>query len=292
MFESCGIRRLGFLLLIDALIFFICAAFFFAGKLMFFSSAGNPEEKPVFLPVIMYHSVHEGTPSEYAVTPEQVRNDLRWLNEHGYRSVTALQLAEYTEGKGELPEKPVLITLDDGFYNNLSDFLPVLEEAEMTAIVSIVGKYTSQVAAADPHVPAYSYLTWEDVRGLIASGRIEIGNHTYDMHSIKGARRGCAKIPGETAEEYSAALMRDVGLLQTEIHLNTGSTPIAFAYPFGSVCQESGAVLRECGIKMTLTCYERPNYITRDPGCLYGIFRYNRSGLYSTEEFMEKLTAE
>ena len=38
--------------------------------------------------------------------------------------------------------------------------------------------------------------------------------------------------------------------------------------------------------------YEKPNYITRNPDCLYGINRYNRSGLYSTEEFMSKLLKE
>ena len=41
---------------------------------------------------------------------------------------------------------------------------------------------------------------------------------------------------------------------------------------------------------MTLTCREGMNLITRDPDCLYGIFRYNRSGLLSTEDFMERLT--
>lgn len=65
---------------------------------------------------------------------------------------------------------------------------------------------------------------------------------------------------------------------------------MVFAYPFGSLCPESLPVLRDSGILMTLTCREGMNLITRDPDCLYGIFRYNRSGLLSTGEYMADLT--
>ncbi len=71
-----------------------------------------------------------------------------------------------------------------------------------------------------------------------------------------------------------------------------GTSPVVFTYPFGAVSRESLPVLRDCGFLMTLTCRELPNYITRDPNCLYGIGRYNRSGLTSTEAFMERLTKE
>ncbi len=251
--------------------------------------ADNTEEAPAALPVIMYHSVCEKEPSPYTVTPRQLESDLAWLSDNGYRSVTAEQLIGYTRGRGKLPEKPVLITFDDGFYNNLSLALPLLEKYDMTAIVSIVGRYTDDYAAADPHADSYSYLTWDDVSRLLSSGRIEIGSHTYDLHSGT-VRKGCARLPDETAEDYTAMLAADVGLLSTELHLNCGVSPVVFAYPFGALCPESLPVLRDSGILMTLTCREGMNLITRDPDCLYGIFRYNRSGLLSTEEYMERLT--
>lgn len=251
--------------------------------------AENSPEPPVSLPVIMYHSVCEKEPSAYTVTPAQLESDLAWLRDHGCKTVTTEQLIDYTSGIGQLPEKPVLITFDDGFYNNLSLALPLLEKYDMTALVSIVGRYTDDYAAADPHADSYSYLTWEDLSALLASGRIEIGSHTYDLHSDT-VRKGCARLPDETLEDYSAMLAADVGLLSTELHLNCGVSPVVFAYPFGSLCPESLPVLRDSGILMTLTCREGMNLITRDPDCLYGIFRYNRSGLLTTEEYMEPLT--
>lgn len=287
-----GWRRLGMTLIADALIFVLCAAFFFIGRLMFFSSADNGGGKGIFLPVIMYHSVYGNTPGEYIVTPAQAESDLRWLSGHGYTAVSAGEVIEYSAGRGALPEKPVMITLDDGYYNNLSEFLPLLEKYDMCAVVSVVGMYTDRLAAADPHVPAYSYLTWEDIAELSASGRVEIGNHTYDMHSLRGTRRGCMKLPGEDEKAYREALSADIGTLQSEIMSHTGLLPQVFAYPFGAISPESLPLLREQGIRMTLTCYEKPNYITRSPDCLYGIFRYNRSGLLSTEEYMARLLHE
>ena len=253
------------------------------------TSATEKNEPPVALPVIMYHSVHGSQPSEYVVTPEQLRSDLEWLHKNGYISVSASQLIDYTRGHGDLPEKPVLITFDDGFYNNLSLVLPLLEEFDMQAIVSIVGQYTESVAPKDPHSDAYSYLTWEDVKILADSGRVEIGNHTYDMHFGNGIRRGCAKIASESEEEYHKILLDNLMLMQLETKQCIGITPVIFAYPFGYICRESIPVMRDCGFLITLTCHEQMNYIERDEKSLIGLSRYNRSGNYSTEEFMKKL---
>ena len=274
---------------------FLTAALFaalFLGVGCIVSTAAKSQPQPVPLPVIMYHSVCDKAPTDYVVTPQQLRSDLEWLKNNGFESVSAQQLINYTRGNGDLPKKPVLITFDDGFYNNLSLALPLLEKYNMKAVVSIVGRYTDDYAAADPHSDKYSYLTWEDISALAASPMIEIGSHTYDMHSRTNGRNGCAKLDTETNEEYAALLRSDIGLLRTELHLNCGIVPAVFAYPFGDLCKESLPVLRDSGILMTLTCREGMNYITREPDCLYGIFRYNRSGMYSTDEYMDMITKE
>ena len=291
MYKCLSVSKLLYRLLSALLIMTLCTAFFIAGRTIFTASAGKSGEKPVPLPVIMYHSVCGKTPSDYTVTPQQLENDLAWLKNNGYTSVSARQLIDYTNGIGELPGKAILITFDDGFYNNLSLALPLLEKYDMCAVVSIVGRYTDDYAPSDPHADSYSYLTWEDISQLAASGRVEIGSHTYDMHSNKSKRNGCAKLPDETSEEYTSLLSADIGLLKTELMQNCGIAPAVFAYPFGALSRESLPVLRDSGILMTLTCREGMNYITREPRCLYGIFRYNRSGLLTTEEYMARLSA-
>lgn len=266
------------------IIFLIGAVIILCGKQLL-----TEAEEPIRLPVIMYHSIYTDTPTEYAVSPRQVESDLQWLKSNGYNTVTAEQVIAYTQNRGNLPENPVMITLDDGFYNNLSVLVPLLEKYDMTAVVSVVGSYIDNDAIKDPHNPKYSYLTWEDIEKLVKSDRIEIGNHTYNMHSLYDGRIGCSRNNDESEEEYRKAISEDFQRLQREIRENIGFYPVVFTYPFGSVSRESLPVIRDSGFLMTLTCREQENYITRDPQCLYGIGRYNRSGLYSTEEYMAKI---
>ncbi len=292
MYECYNARRFIRLVMLDIIIFSICFVFIFIGKNIIFSAADTDAEEDIFLPVIMYHSIHNDAQGDYEVTPQQLEQDLAYLKNNGYNTISAQQLADYVYNGSALPQNPVMITLDDGFYNNLYYLLPLLEKYDMNAIVSIVGSYVENNAAADPHVPEYSYLTWEDVNLLLGSGRVEIGNHTYNMHSGSGSRKGCSKNYDESVESYAEIFNADVSMLQSEIHLNTGTTPIAFAYPFGYISRESLPLLRENGFLMTFTCYEKANYINRNPDCLFGLNRYNRSGVYSTEEFMRRVLGE
>ncbi len=291
MYKCCNLKKFFYLLILDAIVISFCSMFFFVGK-AFLSSAESSEDDSVKLPVIMYHSICEKTPSDYTVTPQQLENDLRWLKDHGCNSVTAEEVIAFTKNQGQLPENPVMITLDDGFYNNLSFLLPLLEKYDMTAVVSVVGSYTDNNAVHDPHNPDYSYLTWEDIQEMHESGRIEFGNHTYDMHSLNGERTGCGMNDGESEEYYRDALTADILTLQNRFRENDIPAPIVFTYPFGSVSRESIPVIRGNGFLMTLTCRELPNIITHDPDCLYGIGRFNRSGLTSTEAFMENVFSD
>ena len=289
MYKCCEVRKLLRLLALDGIIFTLIAGFFMLGRLLLTYAEHSGTSDEVKLPVIMYHSVCDRQPAEYSVTPQQAESDLKWLRDNGYTAVSADEVIRFTRQKGTLPEKPVMITLDDGSYNNYSEFLPLLEKYDMRAVVSVVGSYADNDAVNDPHEPAYSYLTWEDMKLLTASGRVELGNHTYAMHSLSGGRTGCSKMPGETAEDYRGVLREDIWDMQTETALMTGTTPVVFAYPFGAVSRESIPVIREAGILMTLTCREQVNTITHDPDCLYGIGRFNRSGLYSTASFMDNV---
>lgn len=284
MYHCISQRKTGFFLALTAV-----AAALWIVLTTVTQALAAPETPPegIALPVVMYHSICPTT-NDYQLPASALEEDLRYLKAHGYESVSVQQLLAYTKGKGELPEKPILLTFDDGFYNNLSDALPLLEQYDMQAVVSVVGRYTDEIAPADPEVPAYSYLTWDNVRQLQASGRVEIGSHTYDLHS-NTQRAGCSIILGEDPAAYSAMLREDLTHLQTSAYNETGTSPDVFAYPYGFICRESVPVLKELGFVCTLTCREEINGITRDPSCLYGLGRFHRSPKYSTEEFFTKM---
>lgn len=245
------------------------------------------------LPIIMYHSVLRDPKraGNYIVSPQTVENDLIYLKQRGYTAITASELAQAVIKGDELPEKPVMITLDDGYLNNLTYVLPLLERYDMKAVVSVVGSYCECFSENDDHNPAYAYLSWEDIEELTATGRVEIGNHTYNMHSRTG-RKGIKRLRGEDEAAYYAALVCDIGRTQSLLEENCGIVPTTFAYPYGQVERAALPVLKEMGFTVLMTCTEKVNELNGDPAVLTDLGRFNRPSGISTEKFMRKIGIE
>ncbi len=248
----------------------------------------------IFVPVIMYHSILDGSSrtGDYVIDRKIFEKDMKYLIDNGYSTVFISDLVNYAEGNGELPQKPVAVTFDDGFYNVMSYAYPYMKENNLKGTVNIVGQFTSLATEENAHNPNYSALTWDEISELYTSGVFEIGNHTNNMHSL-GKRKGCKCMKGESESEYRSNLYDDIGLLQDLLEQNSFVSPVTFAYPYGFVSDESVDILHEMGFKALLTCYEKPNYISKsNPDCLSCINRYNRPSGISTEAFMKKLLSE
>lgn len=284
MYKLCDKKKLTRLIICD--FFLILTALAITNA----SNASYKTDEPIFLPIIMYHSIVSDTTdgNEYQVNVSTIESDLKYLSENGYNAVFIEEVADYVFYNKPLPENPVCITADDGFYNNSCYLLPLLKKYDMKATISVVGYFSEVISENDPHIPEYSYLTWEDISALIESDRIEIGNHTYNMHSLND-RKGCSKLFYESEEEYSKKFIEDVGTMQTLLKMNTGITPIVFTYPFGAISDESIPLLKELGFSAALNCREKPNYITHDESCLFTLNRYNRASGISTNDFMKKI---
>lgn len=243
------------------------------------------------LPVIMYHSVlrDPARTGKYIVSPERLEEDIRYLASHGYEIVTARAVIDFARGVGTLPERPVLLTFDDGYYNNLTYVLPLLQKYDCTAVIAIVGAYAQRYSDAPDPNPNYAHLRWEEIYALTLSGRVEIANHSYDMHGQTG-RMGSARKRGESGAAYAEAFTADVGRLQRELAARAFVTPELFAYPFGIVDPDSRALLAKLGFAGSMTCREQVSRIVAgDPDTLWDIGRFNRAGELETEAFFSFL---
>lgn len=244
------------------------------------------------VPIIMYHSILKSKKGKYIINPSDFENDLKFIKENGYTTITMTDLINYVYFDSPLPEKPIIITFDDGHYNNLTYALPLLEKYDMVAVISIVGKYTDEYSESDETNANYSYLRWKDINSLIESNRFEFQNHTYELHSTKNGRNGCMKKQNESLESYKKILSEDLLKLQKEFEENTSYTPNTFTYPFGAISSDSTDIIKELGFKASLSCCEGVNIISKNPDCLYGLKRYNRSGTISTQSFFNKITSK
>lgn len=249
----------------------------------------TPPESAI-LTVVMYHSILNSRTGTYIVSEKQLDNDLYAYEAAGYTTVFPSEVIAFVNGTGDLPEKPLLITFDDGHYNNLYYGLPLLKKHNMKANINIIGAFSAHSADSGDHSnPNYSHLTWEQIKNLNESGNFEIGNHTYNMHNYQ-PRFGVGKKAGESEAAYREAVRADVGKLQNILKEKSGVTPIVFAYPFGKYTEEAKKTLIDLGFQMMLNCNEGVTRIVRgEPETLYAVRRINRAGGYTAEELVNKM---
>ena len=255
-------------------------------------SAVDAAQRPIRMPVLMYHSVNskESKAGDYVITPQALRGDLEWLQKNGYHTVVVQDLLDYVEQGTPLPEKPVMITFDDGYYNNYLNAFPLLQEFQMKAVISIIVSETDKYSQLDENRENYSHLTWGQIGEMMESGLVEFQNHSYDLHknSKSGGRKGIGKRKGESTEEYQAAIREDVEKGQLRFVEMTGYAPTAFTYPFGAVSEDSYPVLEELGFRATLDAQGKVFRLTREAECLRRIPRYNRPWGTTAEQIITK----
>src|SRR6266571_9064722 len=112
-----------------------------------------PEKKKV--PILMYHSIsHDASPKfkPFAVSPELFAKHMAYLHEHGYTPITVTQFANaLIQGGSALPERPVVLTFDDGFADFFTDALPVLERYSFTATLYVTTAFIGSTSRRMQH---------------------------------------------------------------------------------------------------------------------------------------------
>lgn len=127
-------------------------------------------------PVLMYHAVgpEEGAdwPKTLIMKPELFEAHLRYLKEQGYTIVTVAALAERLT-KGESVDKYVALSFDDGYKNNYSVVLPLLQKYDAKGSFFVINR----------DIGDELHMNEQEIKGLIAAG-MELGSHTYSHNPL------------------------------------------------------------------------------------------------------------
>lgn len=228
-------------------------------------------------PVLMYHQVSqkESKLGDYVVSVNELKYDIKRILEEGYTPIFASELLEFCRGGAPLPEKPILLTFDDGYMSDYVYVLPLLREYNIKANFAIVGGLADLYSSGiDRHVD-YAQCTWDEIREMHESGLTEFLSHSYNMHDLK-KRKGVLRTSAESHEEYKTVIEDDIAKNKKAFIDNLGYEPVAFVYPFGSFNQEVEEIINSY-FDMTFGAYEKHNYITGEEQNLYLIRRYNMS---------------
>lgn len=216
------------------------------------------------VPILLYHHLDPDQPeSETTLHPETFERQMHLLKEQGYTPISFDELIAFVEQGTPLPEKPVMITFDDGYTSNAVYAYPVLRELGFHASIFAIGcsighdrYYKDTQYSLTPHFGQ------TEITEMLDSGLISIGSHTYDMHqwppyeTVKPARENMLPLPGESETEYIDAVRNDAAR-EAETFAAFGiPKPDVIAFPEGAHADLTDVVLRECGYKVTLTTDE------------------------------------
>lgn len=190
------------------------------------------------VPVLMYHILLPGRNDTISIDPARFKEQMLALKSAGYTCITENDLLNHVEQTIALPEKPILITFDDGYISNYTEAFPVLKELDMKASVYVIA---SRIFEKDGVTPdEYEKISWQQAREM--AGTFSIQSHTWDSHSkqlnTKGQNRGLIASPAqfderlETQKEFEDRIYSDFVASKNAIEKNLGTEVTAISYPY------------------------------------------------------------
>lgn len=183
---------------------------------------GLPEKEKI--PILMYHSIsNHATPKfkQFTVSPQLFAEHMAYLHQHRYTPMTVTEfVAAQSQIGAKLPERPVILTFDDGFADFYAEALPVLRRYGFAATLYVATGFINGTSRWLHHEGEANrpMLTWDQLSEISASG-IECGGHSHSHSQLDTLS------PAEASREIvqSKRLLED--------HL--GQNVLSFAYPFG-----------------------------------------------------------
>lgn len=226
---------------------------------------------------LSYHEVgpepgRDGAPpARYAIEAQQLVAQFAWLRENGYTPVSLSAVIEARRGGRPLPPKAVLLTFDDGYADFHARVFPLLRLFGYPAVIALVGRWMdapagSQVTYDDRAVPRESFLSWPQVREMLATGLVEVASHSYDLHRGVPANPQGNRQPAATTRLYDAATGRyesddaylrrvrdDLERNSRLIERETGTRPRAVVWPYGRYTGAAQRIAHELGMPVMMT---------------------------------------
>ncbi len=191
---------------------------------------GAPD-RSVRVPVLTYHRVHS-MPAvgqlDLIVDPANFAAELRALHDAGYHTIRQHQLFDALYKGSPLPPKPIIISVDDGYVDDVRTILPDLERWHMVATFFVItGRMTEP-----------GFLTADQIRQLDRAG-MDVGDHT--AHHLD--------LPMLSASELRAEIAGSRQALEAVL----GHPVYFFAYPFGAYNNAVLGAVRAAGFTMAYT---------------------------------------
>ncbi len=197
--------------------------------------------------ILCYHQFNSA--GLYSMSAAEFRQNLEMIRDRGYTVVPLSHVIEFYQGKrDDLPEKSLVITIDDGYRSVYKYAYPILKEFGYPWVFYVYSDYVGSGAGA---------VTWEQLKEMAQNG-MELGGHSKSHPML-------TKRMGKSQEEYEQWLYEEIVLSRKIIEEKTGIPVVSFSYPYGAF----DAAVREktiaAGYDAITTVIHANNYSHTDP---------------------------
>ncbi len=135
------------------------------------------------VPILMYHYIctpptdADDVRIDLSTSPETFHEQLAALDAAGYTTITLYDLVFALQTGQTLPDKPIILTFDDGYRDNYENAFPILQEYDMVATFFVITGYLDEGRP--------DYVTWEQVAEMSQAG-MSIESHSYNHADLSG----------------------------------------------------------------------------------------------------------
>jgi peptidoglycan/xylan/chitin deacetylase (PgdA/CDA1 family)/glycosyltransferase involved in cell wall biosynthesis len=197
---------------------------------------------PAFMPVLMYHKIPEApiaTKHQIFVTKENFAKHLAYFKSHAITPITFQDYQDFASGRrplAEFPRRPIVLTFDDGYTDNYTNLLPLMQQYGYRGVLYLLGdfemRHNQWDLAVDPTEPRAEIMSEAQKQVFVAAGW-EIGAHTLTHPHL-------ASLP-------AAAAAHEMAASKAELERRLGAEVISFAYPYGDLNAETKRLAAEAG---------------------------------------------
>jgi peptidoglycan/xylan/chitin deacetylase (PgdA/CDA1 family) len=220
----------------------------------------NPQATEARVPVLMYHDVLNPPEVFFDLTPADFEAHLKTILDSGLTPISPDQLVQHLRTGAPLPEKPVLITLDDGYVGHYEHVLPLLQKYQVPATFFVFpGKVDGTVAGR-------STLTWDQLKIMAADPLVTIGSHSVthppDLRALSD-------------EDLTYEVVESKRRLESELGI-----PIRyFSYPTGHYDERVAQAVADAGYMAAFTMRQNNEQFAGASESLLAIERFGQSSL-------------
>lgn len=211
------------------------------------------------VPVMMYHDILPQKEVFFDVTYQEFEEHLQLIQSSGLTPISMEQLVAHLRTGTPLPEKPILLTFDDGYGGHYEFVYPLLKKYGYPAVFSI---YTANIGINTGR----SHVTWEQLRQMAVDPLIAIAAHSLTHPD------DLRELPDD---KLQTEVMESKQLLETELGI-----PIRyFTYPEGKYDQRVAKSVQSAGYLAALTMSNVDEGFAGESESLLAIKRFGQSGL-------------